>query len=333
MLNKNSRVLITGGAGYLGSFMVKLLGEKGLYPISLDDLSNGYKKSVLYGDFIEGDIADKDLVKKIIKKYEIKSVIHFAGFANVKESIEKPQMYMKNNFEKSKILFETCYENGVKRIIFSSSCSVYGIPKENPIDENTQLSPISPYGESKKKAEEKLIDIYKNTNDKRYAILRYFNVAGADIKGKIGEMNAKNGRLIKIAAEVVSGKRDKLFMFGDDYPTPDGTAIRDFIHVQDLVLAHWDVLNYLEGEGKSDVFNIGYGKGYSVLEIINKTIELSPKKIEVVNAKRRIGDPACLIADSTKIKSIVGWKPEYNDINKIVQSALNWEMKLNGEKS
>jgi len=333
MLNKNKRLLITGGAGYIGSFMVKFLGDKGFFPISLDNLSNGYKSSVLYGDFIEGDIADKELVKKIIERYKIEYVIHFAGFANVKESIEKPKMYMENNFEKSKIFFETCYENGVKKIIFSSSCSIYGIPKKNPIDETTQLLPISPYGESKRKAEEALINIYKNSEDKKYAILRYFNVAGADIEGKIGEMNAKNGRLIKIAAEVASGKRDKLFIYGTDYPTADGTAIRDYIHVLDLVSAHFDVLKYLDKGGKSDIFNVGYGRGYSVKEIVEKITAFSPNRLEVVNTKRRAGDPASLIADNSKIKSRIAWQPRYDDINLIVKSALNWEIKMGSVKN
>ncbi len=320
-------ILIAGGAGYIGTFMVKRLIPTHYYPIILDDLSNGFTQNLLYGDFIQGDIGDANLVAQIITKHNIKDVIHFAGFASVKESVSLPQKYLTNNYEKAKTFFQVCAAQNVERVIYSSSCAVYGIPQNNPISEQTPLNPINPYGLSKKKAEAALAQI-ADSSPMRYVILRYFNVAGADFQARIGEMNAKNDRLIKIAAQTAAGKRDKIFINGNDYSTPDGTAIRDYIHVEDVAEAHLTTLNYLQSGAPSDTFNVGYGQGLSVRQIIDAMLKCSPTPFTVTNGQRREGDPPCLIADASKIKEKTGWNPLHNNIEKIIKSALQWELNL-----
>lgn len=320
-------ILITGGAGYIGSFMIKRLMGTGYYPIVLDNLSNGYESLILYGKFISGDVGDKQLVTDIIKTYRIEDAIHFAAHSSIKESFDIPGIYMNNNLEKSRVFFEVCAANKVRNIIYSSSCAVYGIPDDIPIREDSPLQPINPYGETKVKAEEQLKDIARRAHCK-YAILRYFNVVGADSQCKIGEISAKNGRLFKLAAETITGKRDAMYIFGVDYDTPDGTAVRDYVHVEDIVDAHFAVLHYLKEDGESGIFNIGYGSGWSVKEIIQKFLSIGKVKIKVIEKPRRVGDPPYLISDSSKIKRVIGWQAKHDNIDMMIESTLKWELKL-----
>lgn len=323
-MSKN--ILVTGGAGYIGSFMVQKLGSAGFRPIVIDNLSNGRKDAVLYGEFIEGDTGDASLLEQIITRHQIKTVFHFAAYASVKESIEHPDMYMDNNYEKSRVLFRICREHSVEHIIYSSSCAVYGIPPRIPVDENCPLRPISPYGESKKQAEKALMEICRDSS-MTYSILRYFNVAGADIHSGLGEVFTRNGRLFKFVAEAAAGKRDSISIFGTNYNTPDRTAIRDYIHVRDLVDVHWQLWNYLKNGGGSDVFNVGYGTGYSVKEIIDTFQLAANKTLNVIHAEPRPGDPPHLVADASKLVKTIGWKPSFNDIGKIAESTLQWEQR------
>jgi len=321
-------ILVTGGAGYIGSHVVRDLGEQGYKPIVYDNLSTGNKDFVLYGDFIKGDLKDTNLITKIIKKYKIKSVIHFAAYIVVEESVNKPIKYYNNNFFNSLNLIKSCIENGVENFVFSSSAAVYGIPEEFPVKENSQLNPVNPYGRSKMFTEILLEDIsyiYKNFN---YIALRYFNVAGADKKLRIGQKYENPTHLITLALKTALGEYESLNIFGTDYNTPDGTAIRDYIHIDDLSNAHILCLNYLKKERKSEVFNCGYGQGYSVLEVLNTTKKVTKVNFKTVNSKKREGDPPILIADSNLIKDKLGWSPKYNDLEFIINSAWEWEKKL-----
>jgi len=320
-------ILVTGGAGYIGSHVVRDLGEQGYKPIVYDNLSTGNKDFVLYGDFIKGDLKDTNLITKIIKKYKIKSVIHFAAYIVVEESVNKPIKYYNNNFFNSLNLIKSCIENGVENFVFSSSAAVYGIPEEFPVKENSQLNPVNPYGRSKMFTEILLEDIsyiYKNFN---YIALRYFNVAGADKKLRIGQKYENPTHLITLALKTALGEYESLNIFGTDYNTP-GTAIRDYIHIDDLSNAHILCLNYLKKERKSEVFNCGYGQGYSVLEVLNTTKKVTKVNFKTVNSKKREGDPPILIADSNLIKDKLGWSPKYNDLEFIINSAWEWEKKL-----
>jgi UDP-glucose 4-epimerase len=321
-------ILVTGGAGYIGSHVVRDLGEQGYKPIVYDNLSTGNKNFVLYGDFIKGDLKDTNLITKIIKKYKIKSVIHFAAYIVVEESVNRPIKYYNNNFFNSLNLIKSCIENGVENFVFSSSAAVYGIPEEFPVKENSQLNPVNPYGRSKMFTEILLEDIsyiYKNFN---YIALRYFNVAGADKKLRIGQKYENPTHLITLALKTALGEYESLNIFGTDYNTPDGTAIRDYIHIDDLSNAHILCLNYLKKERKSEVFNCGYGKGYSVLEVLNTTKKVTKVNFKTINSTRREGDPPILIADSNLIKDRLDWSPKYNDLEFIINSAWEWEKKL-----
>ncbi len=328
MHDSTENILVTGGAGYIGSHVVRDLGEQGYKPIVYDNLSTGNKDFVLYGDFIKGDLKDTNLITKIIKKYKIKSVIHFAAYIVVEESVNKPIKYYNNNFFNSLNLIKSCIENGVENFVFSSSAAVYGISEEFPVKENSQLNPVNPYGRSKMFTEILLEDIsyiYKNFN---YIALRYFNVAGADKKLRIGQKYENPTHLITLALKTALGEYESLNIFGTDYNTPDGTAIRDYIHIDDLSNAHILCLNYLKKERKSKVFNCGYGQGYSVLEVLNTTKKVTKVNFKTVNSKKREGDPPILIADSNLIKDKLGWSPKYNDLEFIINSAWEWEKKL-----
>ncbi len=328
MHDSTENILVTGGAGYIGSHVVRDLGEQGYKPIVYDNLSTGNKDFVLYGDFIKGDLKDTNLITKVIKKYKIKSVIHFAAYIVVEESVNNPIKYYNNNFINSLSLIKSCVENGVENFVFSSSAAVYGIPEEFPVKENSQLNPVNPYGRSKMFTEILLEDIsyiYKNFN---YIALRYFNVAGADKKLRIGQKYENPTHLITLALKTALGEYESLNIFGTDYNTPDGTAIRDYIHIDDLSNVHILCLNHLKKERKSKVFNCGYGKGYSVLEVLNTVKKVTKVNFKVVNSKRREGDPPILIADSNLIKDKLDWSPKYNDLEFIINSAWEWEKKL-----
>lgn len=331
-------ILITGGAGYIGSHVVKaLLQEKSHHITIIDNLSTGFPKTIetlqtiFPFEFVNLDLSDWQSVSSFFKEHSFDAVIHFSASLIVPESLEKPLDYYLNNTANAANLLKECVKHNINNFIFSSTAVVYQelpIDKvENGLSENFPLMPINPYGHSKLFIEQIIQDTAKAYPSFKYVILRYFNVAGADKEGLIGQSTANATHLIKVAAQAALGKREKMFIFGDDYATPDGTCIRDYIDVDDLALAHIQSLEYLEN-GKSDIFNCGYGKGFSVKEVLETMKCISGVDFKVEVAPRREGDPAVLIANSDKIKTQMGWKPRYNDLALICQKALEWEQKL-----
>ncbi len=321
-------ILVTGGAGYIGSHMVHKLLNDGHRTIVLDNLSTGNFWAVPNeAVFVKGDVGNQELVEKVIKQYNVDSIIHFAGSVIVPESVVDPLGYYENNTVKSRSLIEVAINTEVKNFIFSSTAAVYGMPKSPMVSETDLTDPISPYGSSKLMTEMMLRDT-SIAHDFKYIALRYFNVAGADPENKIGQATPNATHLIKVACQVSLGLRPKLSVFGNDFDTVDGTGVRDYIHVVDLVSAHYDALNYLKEGGQSQIFNCGYGHGFSVLEVIEAIKEISGVDFKVEFTKRRDGDPAALVANTTKIRAVLNWKPNYNDLNLIVRHALNWEQKL-----
>lgn len=320
-------ILVTGGAGYIGSHVVKLLGERGENIIILDDLSTGFEEAILYGEFIKGNTGDQALINNILKQNNVESVLHFAAHTIVPESVENPLKYYQNNTCCTRNLLECCSEAGVKNIIFSSTAAVYGELETGYASEDTAKSPINPYGSSKLMSEQMIRDLSYAT-DLNHVILRYFNVAGSDPDGRIGQSTKNATLLIKVAAEVAAGKREKLLIFGTDYPTPDGTGIRDYIHVSDLAAAHIKALDYLQNGGESTTLNCGYGHGFSVRDVINAINKENGSPITVEEMPRRAGDPPELISVADKIRSTIGWQPQYDDLNLIVRTSLAWEKKL-----
>ncbi len=323
----NRGILITGGAGYIGSHVVKQLGARGEKLVVLDNLCTGFSDAVLYGEFIEGDTGDTDLVSKILHEHNIEAVIHFAAHTIVPESVENPLKYYGNNTCKTRHLLQCCQQAGVSHFIFSSTAATYGIPQDTLCSEDTLTSPINPYGTSKLMSETMLRDL-SFASSLRHVILRYFNVAGSDPDGQIGQSTRKSTLLIKVAAEVAVGKREKLLVFGDDYPTPDGTGVRDYIHVSDLADAHIQALDYLRNGGESTLLNCGYGHGYSVREVIDAVNRVNGTPIKVEQHPRRAGDPPSLIAAVEKIHRTFNWTPRYDDLDFIVKTSLDWEKKL-----
>lgn len=321
-------VLVTGGAGYIGSHMVLELRDAGQPVVVLDNLSTGFRWA-LPDDvpLVVGDVGDPELVSKIIAQYRIDAIIHFAGSIIVPESVENPLLYYKNNTSNTRTLIECAVDGKVPNFIFSSTAAVYGNPEHNPVTEDARLQPMSPYGTSKLMSEFMLADT-ANAHDFAYVALRYFNVAGADPKGRSGQSTPNATHLIKVACETALGRRSHMQIFGTDYPTHDGTCVRDYIHVSDLAAAHMAALSYLRGGGKSDVFNCGYSHGFSVSEVIEAVKEVSGSNFEVRLTDRRPGDPAAIVAASDKIRQTLGWKPQYDDLQGIVANALNWETQL-----
>ena len=321
-------VLVTGGAGYIGSHMVHELRDSGQRLVVLDNLSTGHSWAIP-GDvpLITGDICNQKLVASIIKDYVVKSIIHFAGSIVVPDSVTDPLGYYHNNTVKSRDLIACAVYNGVKNFIFSSTAAVYGMPEKSPISEQTSMSPISPYGSSKMMTEIMLRDCAA-AHDFNYVALRYFNVAGADPKGRCGQSTPNATHLIKVAAQTALGQRPCLEVFGTDYPTPDGTCVRDYIHVCDLARAHSAALEYLRDGGKSRVLNAGYGRGFSVLEVIEAVKKISKANFRVQMSKRRAGDPANLVSDARLLPELLGWQPEYDDLETIVAHAFAWERHL-----
>ena len=320
-------ILITGGAGYIGAHTNKILHQAGYDTVVVDNLSKGYENFVKWGNFENCDVGSHDL-RDVFEKYEIDGVIHFAGFSSVAESVEMPQMYFKNNYKNTLNLLQIMREFGVDKFIFSSSAAVYGSPENIPITEETDLKPINPYGHSKF-ITEKALEREAEKGDFNYVSLRYFNAAGCDFDCEIGEFHDPETHLIPLVLDAAIGKRDSISIFGDDYDTPDGTCIRDYIHVNDLADAHVNAYEYLCDKKQSDIFNLGNGKGYSVHEVIDMCKKVTKKDFEVKIDGRREGDPAVLVADSSKINEKLGWNPKY-DLEEIVSSAWKWHEKVNG---
>lgn len=323
-------ILITGGAGYIGSHVAHLLQRYGRKIVVLDNLYSGHRWAVPKEiDLVVGNCGDKDLLNTLIGKYSIKSVIHFAAHLEVEESTRLPFKYYRNNFVNTLNLLETCLTHGISNFIFSSTCAVYGTPENSSVSETSPQAPINPYGRSKLMIEWLLKDLATtHSSSLKYCILRYFNVAGAKIDGGLGQATPNATQLIKVASEVALGKRDKLTIFGTDYPTPDGTCIRDYIHVEDLANAHRLALEYLESGGKSEVFNCGYGHGFSVKEVVSSMKKVTGIDFPVIFAERRPGDAVSIYADPNKIKGILNWVPKYNDIDLICKSGFAWEKEL-----
>jgi len=321
-------ILVTGGAGYIGSHVVRQLGEAGYENIIiLDNLSKGFEASVLCGKLIIGDTGDKALVSKILGEHNISAVLHFAAHTVVPESVSNPLKYYGNNTCNTRNLLECCQDANVEHFIFSSTAAVYGEPEEVPVTEDFPKQPINAYGTSKLMSEWMLRDLAFAT-DIKYVVLRYFNVAGCDPEGRIGQSTEGATLLTKVAVEAALGIRDQVAIFGTDFDTPDGTGVRDYIHVEDLANAHLKALTYLEKGGDSATLNCGYGHGYSVRDVLNAVEKANGAPLTIVEKPRRAGDPPSLIAQADKIKNLLGWKPKYDDLDKIVTSALNWEKKL-----
>jgi UDP-glucose 4-epimerase len=321
-----SKILVTGGAGYIGSHTVKQLGEAGYEIIIYDNFSTGSPEAILYGKAIEGDLNDTKLLTEVFAEHKFDAVLHFAASISVPESIEKPLSYYANNTRNTLNLLQCCQHFGVNQLVFSSTAAVYGETHEYPVKESSPTSPVNPYGRAKLMSEMMIKD-YSLASDLRYIILRYFNVAGADSSGKIGQLGKKASHLIKLACDAALGIRSSVSIFGTDYPTPDGTGIRDYIHVEDLAAAHVDALAYLASNPTSQIFNCGYGKGYSVREVLSKVKEISGVDFTVIETERRQGDPACVVAAVDKIHNEIDWQPQHDSLDEIISSALAWEKK------
>jgi UDP-glucose 4-epimerase len=325
-------VLVTGGAGYIGGHMVLELLDAGEKIVVLDDLSTGFAWAVPEGvPLIIGDFGDRALVDGILRSHQIDSIAHFAAKIVVPDSVADPLLYYLNNTAKARNLLECAVRNEIKHFIFSSTAAVYGEPPVNPVSEDVPLAPINPYGRSKLMVEWMLEDVAKATG-LTYVVLRYFNVAGADPKGRLGQSTPQATHLIKVAVQAALGHRKGMDVFGTDYPTPDGTCIRDYIQVTDLVRAHVQALAYLRSGGASLTCNCGYGHGRTVLEVVDVVKKVSGIDFEVRLAGRRAGDPAALVAGADRIRAVLGWLPQYDDLDAIVRQAFEWERRLHNRQ-
>jgi len=317
------KILVTGGAGYIGSHFVKILTNNNIDVVVLDNLSRGHKEAIPSDVPLEvADLLDVNSLQTVFNKYSFDAIVHFAAFAYVGESVEDPKLYYQNNVVGSFNLIKTALESNVKKFVFSSTCSLYGNPNEIPISEKLPTNPINPYAQTKLMIENILRD-FDASYGMRSVFLRYFNAAGADFGGEIGESHAPEPHLIPIVLNTALGKRDKVFIFGDDYETKDGTCIRDYIHVNDLGDAHLKALQYLNNGGKTDVINLGTGDGNSVKELIETSEKITGEKINTEITDRREGDPAILVADNKKAREVLGWVPKHN-LDDIISSAYNW---------
>jgi len=320
-------ILVTGGAGYIGSHVVRQLAESGRRVVVLDNLSSGREDAVLGGELVVGDTGDPATVEWVLREHEVGAVLHFAAKVVVPESVADPLLYYGNNTCASRNLIEYAVRAGVEHFIFSSTAAVYGIPEGGEAREDTPTEPINPYGTSKLMTEWMLRDVAA-ASPLRHVVLRYFNVAGADPHGRIGQSTPGATHLIKVACEAACGKRDGVAVFGTDYPTPDGTGVRDYIHVEDLARAHLDALAYLEDGGASTTLNCGYGRGYSVREVLAMVERVAGKPLTVREEARRPGDPPALVAIAARIRDTLGWSPQLDDLETIVRTAYEWERKL-----
>ena len=322
-------ILIAGGAGYIGSHANKILNKRGYETVVYDNLSLGHREFVKWGNFVLGDLADKDKLRLCFQTYPIEAVMHYCAFCSVGESVTHPAEYYRNNVVNTLNLLDVMVEYRVKYFIFSSTCSTYGNPLQIPLTEDHPQQPINPYGKSKLMVEQILKD-YDNAYGIRHVCLRYFNAAGADPEGEIGEWHEPEGHLIPLLLQVAAGQREHVQIYGTDYETPDGTCIRDYIHINDLAAAHLLALEYLQSGAPSDAFNLGNGNGFSVKEVIHEAKLVSGKSIKVVEAERRPGDPPILVGSSDKARQILNWQPEYPDINEIIKTAWRWQSKVIG---
>jgi UDP-glucose 4-epimerase len=321
------KVLVIGGAGYIGSHMVKMLLSSGHKVMTLDNLSSGHRDAVVGGEFIQGDIADTACLDRIFTTFKPDAVMHFASFIQVGESVRKPDIYYRNNVTNTLNLLDAMLKYNVKKFIFSSTAAVFGEPDYVPIDEIHPNRPLNPYGRSKWIIEQVLAD-YDKAFDFRSVCLRYFNAAGADPEGQLGERHDPETHLIPLILQAASGRRENIHVFGRDYDTPDGTCIRDYIHIVDLCSAHLAALDYLCQDGQSDRFNLGNGAGFSVQQVIDAVEQVSGRKVTVINGPRREGDPARLVADSKRAKLTLNWEPKFTDLETIVAHAWQWEQKV-----
>jgi len=320
-------ILVTGGAGYIGSHVVLQLVEAGEQVVVVDDLSTGFREAVIGAELIVGNVGDRTLMADVLREHEVDTVMHFAARTIVPESVADPLRYYGNNTCATRNLLECCRDAAVKQIVFSSTAAVYGIPEGGRAREDTPNAPINPYGSSKLMSEWMLRDLAA-AGGPRYVALRYFNVAGCDPAGRIGQSTKNATLLVKVACEAALGKRPRLSIFGTDYDTPDGTGVRDYIHVDDLARAHLDALKYLRDGGDSTVLNCGYGHGYSVREVLDAVGRAHGAPVPFVEEARRAGDPPSLVAVSDKIRTTLGWTPRHDDLDFIARTALAWERKL-----
>ena len=320
------KILVTGGAGYIGSHVVKALGEAGHEIVVFDNLSTGHEWAVLFGLLCRGDLADRAAILDALRVFRPEAVMHFAASIQVEESVREPLAYYRNNVINTLNLLEAMRDAGVRRLIYSSTAAVYGIPEKIPVGETTLLNPINPYGASKVMIEHVLADLAAAT-DFRYVALRYFNVAGADPEGRIGQSYREATHLITRALKTAKGEYPKLSVYGTDYPTPDGTCVRDYIHVNDLAAAHLLALARLTETGRTETMNCGYGHGYSVREVVGCARKVTGVAFPVEEVGRRAGDPPALVADSRRIRELTGWQPRHDDLEFIIRTAWAWERK------
>ena len=322
-----SSILVTGGAGYIGSHVVLQLRARGEQVVVLDDLSTGFRQAVLDTPLVVGKVGDRDLVMEILRTHAVDTVLHFAAHTIVPESVSNPLKYYGNNTCSTRNLLECCVETGVRHFVFSSTAAVYGIPQDSVAAETTATAPINAYGTSKLMSEWMLRDVAASS-PLRYVALRYFNVAGSDTSGRIGQATAKATLLIKVACEAAVGKRSHVSIFGTDFPTPDGTGVRDYIHVEDLATAHLDALTYLRKGGNPLVLNVGYGRGFSVREVLKSVERVAGHSLTIREEPRRPGDPPVLVARADRVRTELGWSPRLDDLDTIVKTSLQWERRL-----
>ena len=323
-------ILVTGGAGYIGSHVVLQLRERGERVVVLDDLSRGFRQAVLDTPLVVGNVGDRPTVLETLRSHGVDTVMHFAAYTIVPESVREPLKYYANNTCSTRTLLECCLEAGVGHFVFSSTAAVYGIPADGFAAETTATAPINPYGTSKLMSEWMLRDVAASAA-LRYVALRYFNVAGSDTSGRIGQATPNATLLVKVACEAAVGKRPGVAIYGTDYSTPDGTGVRDYLHVEDLAAAHLDALSYLRAGGRSTTLNVGYGHGYSVREVIGSVERVAGRALTVKEEPRRAGDPPALVARADRVRSELGWKPRLDDLDTIVRTSLEWEKRLQRE--
>ncbi len=324
---KSKKILVTGGAGYIGSHVVRQLGERGESIITLDNLSTGFEAAVTSGELVIGDTGDAPLLERLFSSHRFETVMHFAAHTIVPESVADPLKYYRNNTANSRTLLEACQKHGVRHVVFSSTAAVYGIPEAGKASEDSPTAPINPYGTSKLMTEWMLRDL-EAAGGPSYVTLRYFNVAGCDPGGRIGQSTPNATLLVKVACEAAVGRRSHVSVYGSDYPTPDGTGLRDYIHVEDLASAHLDALNYLRRGGKPKTLNCGYGHGYSVRDVLRAVEQANGKKLNVIDEPRRAGDPPQLIAIADRVREVLGWEPQYDNLDTIVHTSLAWERRI-----